>query len=227
MSRLVKPRYATEKYPQSGRWIWSNKEIAYLKRWCGKVPITEIARRLGRTIGTTCTRACMLGVARRFKDPYADILGKTFGYITPYKIQYDDRGNALAVCRDTGSLDGSDRVVKAHWLRYALRNGTHAGQNRPRNKDRVHEDGYVMRNVGGHSKMVHRIIMEEYLGRPLLSSETVHHKGARTDNRIEMLVLKNKAHGRGQSIYDQIVWLRSLGVSINFIPAKLKKIWKD
>jgi hypothetical protein len=57
-------------------------------------------------------------------------------------------------------------------------------------------DGYVSRN---------RLVMSEFLGRPLLKSEHVHHKnGNRTDDRIENLELWTRNHPSGTRVVDAI-----------------------
>ena len=57
--------------------------------------------------------------------------------------------------------------------------------------------GYVIIKhpiTGEHGCREHRVVMEEYIGRPLLSSEAVHHiNGVRTDNRLENLQLMTRS----------------------------------
>jgi hypothetical protein len=54
----------------------------------------------------------------------------------------------------------------------------------------INSAGYVVVNRGRKVLLVHRLIMEEHLGRKLSKGEVVHHiNGIRSDNRIENLMV--------------------------------------
>ncbi len=79
----------------------------------------------------------------------------------------------------------------------------------------IDQDGYVTRLVQvGNRKLrliQHREIMAQFLGRPLLPKETVHHKnGIRHDNRLENLELWTGHHAYGQRVPDMIQWAKDV-----------------
>ena len=67
-----------------------------------------------------------------------------------------------------------------------------------RRKPILNKTGYLTLSIKNKRHYVHRLVMEEHLGRKLEPGETVHHiNGDKTDNRIENLtIISRKEHNR-------------------------------
>lgn len=71
--------------------------------------------------------------------------------------------------------------------------------------------GYIHIFVDGKDVRQHRYVMEQFLGRKLLSNENVHHiNGDRSDNRIENLELWSSSQPPGQRVIDKIKWAQEI-----------------
>lgn len=79
----------------------------------------------------------------------------------------------------------------------------------------VDEKGYVWVTASDGRRMLeHRLVMEQHLGRPLLSTETVHHKtggfAGRSNNDLSNLELWTGSHPAGHRVEDVVAYCREM-----------------
>lgn len=87
-----------------------------------------------------------------------------------------------------------------------------------RNNDLIDDQGYVLVYAPKHQNSrkssrvpKHRLVMAEYLGRPLKNNENVHHKnGDKSDNRLENLELWVVSQPKGQRPQDLVEYAKKI-----------------
>lgn len=136
-------------------------------------------------------------------------------------------------CTGISVARGMCRACYSYWKTYKDSH-TRFDALKKRQSDRVDDQGYVQVLAPGHpnarkSKRVpkHRLVMSEFLGRPLKSNENVHHiNGDRSDNRIENLELWVTAQPKGQRPQDLIEYAKRILRAYARDSAKLDQISK-
>ena len=133
-------------------------------------------------------------------------------------IQADVPIEARMKCGPACSVDGCERPVsgrgwcEAHYQRWSTHGDVLADKpfRRVRGTGTI-QRGYISMNVGGRTRLGHRIVMEQMLGRALLPGENVHHKnGIRDDNRPKNLELWVKSQPHGQRVSDMVAWAKEI-----------------
>lgn len=138
----------------------------------------------------------------------------------PAKVQHPRGRNGIARVGPC-AVDGCSRSIQSrglcngHYLRLLTKGDVGGVAIRRKNAagagGRWISGGYVVVSDGRRRQPEHRLVMEQHVGRPLISVESVHHKnGIKTDNRIENLELWTHAHPAGQRIEDVVAWAREM-----------------
>lgn len=183
-SNIGSGRYCSPECYHKGQ--LGRKTVTLVCPVCGRQFERQPAQTKGRKT-IFCSRECQhQGATRRLQPPPREELERL----------YEELGTVEAVSKQL-------RVSTATARRWVILDLGITPHHR-RGTRRIASNGYVRVKVGENGwQSEHRVVMERWLGRPLLLTETIHHRnGDRTDNRIENLELRHGQHGAGVRLAD-------------------------
>ena len=104
------------------------------------------------------------------------------------------------------------QMCQKHYRRVKLYGDPHHVKIRERGTGaKSKRNGYISVYDNGKLRLQHRVVMEQHIGRSLLSHENVHHiNGNREDNRIENLELWSVSQPAGQRVGQKLAWARDI-----------------
>ena len=86
----------------------------------------------------------------------------------------------------------ADKRVRPNGLKYVLK-VVNPSWFKKKDIIKLDEKGYERRNINGKMRRIHKIILENKIGRKLENNEVTHHiNGIKTDNRLENLIVMLK-----------------------------------
>lgn len=172
---------------------------------------------------------------------------KSLGYCIAHYEKFRKYGDPLAYapkrtggpcnvdgCSGVSVARGMCRACYSYWKNHGDAH-TRFDALKKRQGDRVDDQGYVQVLAPEHpnarkSKRIpkHRLVMSEFLSRPLKANENVHHiNGNKSDNRIENLELWVTAQPKGQRPQDLIEYAKRILRTYARDSAKLEQISKN
>lgn len=153
----------------------------------------------GKSYCQKCRSKCLMGK----KPPNrANLIGQKFGLFTVIAECGSQKGHALWKCKcECGNIKNlTTGVLKSGVIKSCGCLVYRQGKDHPNYKNGFHITGHGYKEIPIENckkthryYAEHRVVMEKYLQRKLLSTEVVHHKnGNKLDNRLENLVVLSR-----------------------------------